>query len=177
MRLALLRERLEPGERIARGDVERSKRQALAQRATNVRSRNRIIFPSPHRHVRPRLHFLLSQKFLAYPSKLRVRLQGALNSVQHPADAEEFGRAGRVVNSCLTVLGHANGPFSKIPRIDELDGIVWLSRRQHLSGTIDAHRPIRKAVALVARADDKSWANDQSFSGKPFLGFAFRERL
>src|SRR4029077_14882900 len=71
MRLALLRERLEPGERIARGDVERTKRQALAQRAINVRSRNRIIFASPNRHVRPGLHFLLSQKVLAYPGKLR----------------------------------------------------------------------------------------------------------
>src|SRR5439155_12172048 len=81
MRLALLRERLEPGERIACGDVERSKRQSLAQRATNVRSRNRIIFPSPDRHVRPGLQFLLTQKFLAYPSKLRVRLQGTLHSV------------------------------------------------------------------------------------------------
>src|SRR5436190_4390712 len=173
MGLALLRERLEPGERIACGDVERSKRQALAQRTTNVRSRNRIIFPRPHWHVRPGLHFLLSQKFLAYPGKLRVRLQCALNSVQHPPDAEGFGRSCRVVNSCLTVLGHANGPFSKITRINELDGIVWLSRRQDVSGTIDAHRPIRKAVALVARANDKSWANDQSFSGKPFLRFAF----
>src|SRR5437016_10019708 len=120
MRLALLRERLEPGERIACSDVERSKSQALAQRATNVRSRNRIIFPSPHRHVRPGLHFLLSQKFLAYPGKLRVRLQGALNSIEHPADAERFGRSGRVVNSCLTILGHANGPFRKIACIDEL---------------------------------------------------------
>src|SRR6266700_4737361 len=177
MRLTLLRKGLKPGDRVARRYVERSKRQALAQRATNVRSRNRIIFPSPHRHIRPGLHFLLSQKFLAYPSKLRVRLQGALNSVQHLANAEGLGRSGRVVNSCLTVLGHANGPFSKITRVDELDGIVWLSRRQHLSGTIDAHRPMRKAVTLVARANDKSWANDQSFSGKPFLGFAFLERL
>src|SRR6266850_4325986 len=173
MRLALLRERLEPCERIACSVVERSKRQALAQRATNVRSRNRIIFPSPNRHVRPGLHFLISQKFLAYPGKLRVRLQGGLNSVQHSADAESLRRSRRVVNSRLTVLGHANGPFRKITRIDELDGIVWLSRRQHVSGTIDAHRPIRKTVALVARTDDKSRANDQSFSGKPFLGFAF----
>src|SRR4029077_10354565 len=108
MRLALLRKRLEPGERIARGDVERSKRQALAQRAADVRSRYRIIFPSPHRHVRPGLHFLLSQKFLVYPGKLRVRLQGPFNSIEHPADAEGFGRPGRVINSCLTVLGHAN---------------------------------------------------------------------
>src|SRR5882757_8872758 len=160
MRLTLLRERLEPGERIACSNVERSKRQALAQRATNVRSRNRIIFPSPDRHVRPGLHFLLSQKVLAYPGKLRLRLQCGLNSVQHLTDPEGFGRSGRVVNSCLTVLGHANRPFSKITRIDELDGIVWLSRRQHVSGTIDAHRPIRKAVALVARPDDKSRAND-----------------
>src|SRR5438445_9656818 len=114
MRLALLRERLEPGERIACSVVERSKRQALAQRATNVRSRNRIIFPSPHRHIRPGLYFLLSQKFLAYPSKLRVRLQGALNSIEHPTDAERFGRSGRVVDSCFTVLGHPNGPFSYI---------------------------------------------------------------
>src|SRR6478609_666242 len=81
MRLALLRKRLEPGERIACGDVKRSKRQALAQRATNVRSRNRIIFPGPDQHVRPGLHFLLSQKVLAYPRELRVRLQRALNSV------------------------------------------------------------------------------------------------
>src|SRR5436190_22733024 len=173
MRLALLRKRFEPGERIACGDVERSKRQAFAQRATNVRSRNRIILPGPHRHVRPGLHFLLSQKFLAYPSKLGVRVQGTLNSIEHPADAEGFGWSGRVVNPCLTVLGHANGPFSKITRVDELDWIVWLSRRQHVSSTIDAHGPIRKTVALVARADDKSGANDQSFSGKPFLGFAF----
>src|SRR4029077_3194995 len=84
MRLALLRKRLEPSERIACGDVERSKRQALAQRTTNIRSRNRIIFPRPHRHVRPGLHFLLGQKFLAYPGKLRVRLQGAFNSIEHP---------------------------------------------------------------------------------------------
>src|SRR5258705_2996452 len=88
MRLALLRKRLEPGERIACGDVERSKRQALAQRAADVRSRNRIIFPSPHRHVRPGLDFLLSQKFFVYPGELRIRLQGALNSIEHPADAE-----------------------------------------------------------------------------------------
>src|SRR4029453_12570423 len=167
MRLALLRERLEPGERIACGDVERSKRQAFAQRATNVRSRNRIIFPRPHRHIRPRLYFLLSQKFFAYPSKLRVRLQGALNSIEHSADAERFGRPGRVVNSFLTILRHANGPFGKITRVDELDGIVWISRRQHVSGAIDSHRPIREAIALVSRADDKSWANDQSFAGKP----------
>src|SRR5215211_6999541 len=120
MRLALLRERLEPGERIARGDVQRSKCQALAQRATNVCSRNRIIFPSPHRHVRPGLHFLLAQKLLVYPSELRVRLQGGLNSIQHRADAEGFGRSGRIVNSSLAVLDHANGPFSKITRIDEL---------------------------------------------------------
>src|SRR4030095_15881224 len=172
MRLARLRERLEPGERIARGDVEWSKRQAFAQRASNVRSRNRIVFSCPHRHVRPGLHFLLSQKLFVYPSKLHVRLQSALNSIEHPADAEGFGRSSRVVNSCLTVLGHANGPFSKITRIDKLDGIVWISRRQHVSGTIDAHRPIRKAIALVARADDQSRANDQSFSGKPFFGFA-----
>src|SRR5262245_4422081 len=112
MRLTLLRKRLEPGERIAGGYVERSKRQALAQRATNVRSRNRIIFPGPNRHVRPGLHFLLNQKFLAYPGKLRARLQRALNSIEHPADAEGFGRSSRVVNSCLTFLGHANGPFS-----------------------------------------------------------------
>src|SRR5215211_8586381 len=160
MRLALLRERLEPGERIACSDLQRSKRQALAQSATNVCSRNRIIFPSPHRHVRPGLHFLLSQKFFVYPGKLRVRLQGAFNSIEHPLDAEGFGRSGRVVNSSLTVLGHANGPFSKITSIDELDGIVWLSRRQHVSGTIDAHRPIREAVAFVARTDDKSRPND-----------------
>src|SRR5438094_2157639 len=99
MRLAFLRERLEPGERIACGDVEWSKRQALAQRATNVRSRNRIIFPSPNRHVRPGLHFLLSQKFLAYPSKLRVRLQGGFDSVEHRSNAERFGRTGCIVNS------------------------------------------------------------------------------
>src|SRR5205814_6438636 len=100
-------------------------------------------------------------------------LQSALNSIKHPGDAERFGRSSRVVNSCLAILGHANGPFSKITRIDELDRIAWISRRQHVSGTVDANRPIRKAVALVARADDNSWANDQSFSGKPFLGFAF----
>src|SRR5215831_20732953 len=177
MRLSFGWQRLEPGERIARRDIERSESQALAQRATNVRSRNRIIFPRPNRHVRPGLHFLFSQKFFANPDKLRVRLQGALNSIEHSADAEGFGRSGRVVNSCLMVLGHANGPFSKITRIDELDGIAWLSRRQHVSGTIDTYRPVRKAVAFVPRADDQSGANDQSFSGKPFLGFAFRERL
>src|SRR5439155_24750140 len=81
MRLSFLRERLKPRQRVARRDVERPKRQALTQRATDVCARNRIIFPGPHWHVRPGLHFLLSQKFLAYPSKLRVRLQGALNSV------------------------------------------------------------------------------------------------
>src|SRR5262249_29039646 len=125
------------------------------------------------RHVRPRLYFLFSQEFFIYPSKLRVRLQCALDSIEHPADAEGFGRSGRVVNSRLTILGHSNGPFSKITRIDELDGILWISGRQNVPGTIDTHRPIRKAVALVARADDKSRPNDQSFSGKPFLGFTF----
>src|SRR5215470_12995463 len=120
MRLALLRKRLEPGKRIARSDVQRPKRQALAQCASNVRSRNRVIFPRPDRHVRPRLHFLISQKFFAYPSELCVRLQGALDSIEHSADAESFGRSGRVVNSCLSVLSHADGPFSKITRIDEL---------------------------------------------------------
>ena len=177
MRLSVRRQRLEPGERIARGDIEWSERQAFAQGTTNICSRNRIIFSRPHRHVRPGLHFLLIQKFFAYPSKFRVRLQGALNSIEHPADAERFGRSGRVVNSCLAILGHANGPFSKITRIDELNGIVLLSRRQHVASTIDAHRPIRKAVALVARAHDKPRANDQSFFGKPFLSFAFGERL
>src|SRR4029079_13945425 len=81
------------------------------------------------------------------------------------------------IDACLAVLCHATGPFSKITCIDELDGIVWLSRRQHVSGTIDTHWPIRKAVALVAGTDDKPRANAQGFSGKPFLGFAFRERL
>src|SRR3954451_11659685 len=106
MRSALLRKRLEPGERIARGDIERSKRQALAQGATDVRSRNRIIFAGPDRQIRPGLHFLLSQKVLAYPGKLRVRLKRGLNSIQHPADAKRFGWSGCVVNSCLTILGH-----------------------------------------------------------------------
>src|SRR5213082_1196048 len=45
MRLALLRERLEPGERIACGDVEWSKRQALAQRATNFVRATESSFP------------------------------------------------------------------------------------------------------------------------------------
>src|SRR5262249_38891880 len=173
MRLSVRRQRFEPGERISRGDIERSKRQTLAQRATNVRSRNRIIFPGPNRHVRPALHLLRSQEFLAYPNRLRVRLQSASDPIEHAADAERCGTSSRVVDSCFTVLGHANGPFSKIPRIDELDGIVWLSRGQHLAGASDADRPICEAVGLVARADDKSWTNDQSFFGKPFLGFAF----
>src|SRR5215470_9404169 len=139
MRLSVRRQRFEPGERVARGDIERSKRQTLAQRATNVRSRNRIVFPGPNRHVRPGLHLLRSQEFLVYPDKLRVRLQGVLNSIEHPADAERFGRSGCVVNSYLAVLGHTNGPFSKITCIYELDWIAWLSWRQHISGTIDAH--------------------------------------
>src|SRR5262249_39742461 len=108
-----------------------------------------------------------------YPRKFRVRLQGALDSIEHSADVEGFGRPGRVVDSCFTVLSHANGPLSKITRIDELDGICLISRRQYVSSTIDAHRPIGKAVALVTRADDKSRTNDQSFSGKPFFSFAF----
>src|SRR5205823_7997163 len=111
-------------ERITCGDVERSKGQALTQRATNVRSRNRIIFPSPHRHIGPGLHFLLSKKFLVYPSKLRVRLQSALNSVKHPADAEGFGWPSRVVNSRLGVLDHADRPFGEITGIDELHRIA-----------------------------------------------------
>src|SRR5262249_15808173 len=72
MRLSVRRQGFEPGERIARSNVQWPKRQALAYRATDVRSPNRIIFPRPHRHVRPGLHFLLSQKFLFYPGKLRV---------------------------------------------------------------------------------------------------------
>src|ERR1700751_26616 len=124
MRLSVRRQRFEPGERMARGNLKWSERQTLAQCATNVRSRYRIIFPRPHWHVRPRLHFLLSQKLLVYPRELGSRLQGTSNSIKHPTDAEGFGRSSRFVNSCLAVLSHANGPFSKITRIDELNRIV-----------------------------------------------------
>src|SRR5262249_19356265 len=156
MRLSVRRQRFEPRERIACGDIERSKRQTLAQRATNVRSRNRIIFPRQTRYVSQGLHLRRSKEFFVYPDKLRVRLQGLLNSIQHPADAERFGGSGCVINSCLAVLGHANGPFSKITRIDELDWIAWLSWPPHISGTIPAPRPIRKDVALPPRRADHS---------------------
>src|SRR5947208_14889510 len=124
----------------------RSKRQALTQRATNVRSRNRVIFPSPHRHIRPGLHFLLSQKFLVYPSKLRVRLQGAPNSVKHPADAQGFAWPSRVVNSRLGVLDHPDRPFGEIAGINELHRVVRRTWREHFTAAIHPHRPVSEAI-------------------------------
>src|SRR5439155_22664558 len=71
----------------------------------------------------------------------------------------------------------SDGPFGEIAGVDELNRIGWRTGRENFAAAINSHRPIREAISLVARADDKPRANDQRFSGKPLLGFFFGERF
>src|SRR6266568_4410105 len=86
--LAVLRERLEPGERIARSFTKRPECQAFAECAVDLRASESALFSSPHRHVRPRLHFLPREKILRYPCESRVRFQCGFDSIEHSADTE-----------------------------------------------------------------------------------------
>ena len=87
-------------------------------------------------------------------------MERILNFVEHLTDFERLGGAGCVINSSLLVFRHADCPFGQVARVDELDRIAWLARGQHFAPAIDAHRPIRKTIGLVARSDDEARADD-----------------
>src|SRR6266446_721487 len=70
--LPLLRQRLEPGECVARSFCERPEGQAFAQPAVDFRASEPALFPSPDRHVGPRLDFLPREKIFRYPCECRV---------------------------------------------------------------------------------------------------------
>src|SRR5207244_9385054 len=106
LRLSILRKRFEPRKGVARSFSEWTKRQTFTQCAADVRSGEAAFFSCPDRHVGPWLHFLLGKKFFVHPGEGRVRLFRLLDSVKHPADAERFRRAGRVVNSGATTFNH-----------------------------------------------------------------------
>ena len=82
-----------------------------------------------------------------------------------------------MVNSGLAVLDHADRPFSEVAGINELHRVVRRTRCKNFAAGIDPHRPVCEAIGLVAWADDEPRADDQRFSGKPFLGFSFGERF
>ena len=111
MRLSILRERLEPGERVARRDIQWPERQAFVQRATDIRARNRISF-SVHTGMSDHgCTFCSVKNSSSHPRELRVRLQRIFDSVEHAANADRFGRASRIVNSSLAILDHPNRPL------------------------------------------------------------------
>src|SRR6266568_8536994 len=177
LRLSILRERFKPDERVTRRVGQRTKRQTFAQPATDARSGEAALFSSPHRHIRPRLDFLLRKKFLAHPDEVRIRFPYVFNSIEHCADAERLRRAGCVINSGLMVFTHSNRPLSQIASVDELDRIIRISRGKHFAASIDSDRPIGKAIGLIAWTDNQARTNNQRLSGKPFLGLFFRKRL
>src|SRR4029077_6779587 len=110
-RLSILRERFEPGERVARCVSERPECQAFAQGSIDLRPRESELVASPNRHVRPGLDLLLLKKLVRQPGETRVRLQCAFNTIEHGGNAERRRRAGRVINSGLAVLSHSNRPL------------------------------------------------------------------
>src|SRR6266571_7360401 len=84
--LALLRQRLEPGERIARSFTKRPECQAFAECAVDLRASESALFSGPDRHVRPRLHFVLREEIFSYPCERRTRLQSSFDPIKHSAD-------------------------------------------------------------------------------------------
>src|SRR5882724_13265129 len=98
-----------------------------------------------------------------------------LDFVEHLTDFEWLGGTGCVVNSSLAIFRHADCPFGQIARVDELHRIAWFAGGQHFASAIDSYGPISEAIARVTRTDDEARADDQRFSGKPFLDFMFRQ--
>src|SRR5919204_6729067 len=141
MRSSILREGFEPGERVARGVGKRTKRQTFTESAIDLRLGKSAILSGPDRHVGPWFNFLLRQKFFADPGEIRIRFLSGLDFIEHSAEPERFGRAGGIVNSSLAILHHADRPFGQITGINELNGISWVSGREHFAAAIDPHRP------------------------------------
>src|SRR6266542_4959486 len=94
--------------------------------------------------------------------------------VEHLTDSERLGGTGGTINPSLAILCHSNRPFRQVSRIDELNGIAWITGREHFASAVDAHRPVGEAIGLITRSDDEAWSDDQRFPGKPLLGFLFR---
>ena len=92
--------------------------------------------------------FCFSRKSAFTQVKFAFDLSAVLIPFEHFANTELFGRPGRVVNSGLAFLDHANGPFRQIARIDELHRIARIAGREHFATAIDPHRPISKAIRL-----------------------------
>ena len=75
------------------------------------------------------------------------------------------------------MLGHPNGPFREVARVDELHGVARSPRCENGAAAVDAHRPIREPIRFVARPDDQSRADDHGLAGKPLFRLGFREGL
>src|SRR6266568_1371180 len=85
--LALLRQRLEPGERVACRFGERLERQPFVECTVNFRASESALFSGPDRHVRPRLDFVLRKEIFSYPCERRTRLQSSFDPIKHSVDA------------------------------------------------------------------------------------------
>src|SRR5205085_6361916 len=163
LRLALGWLRLEPGKRIARCVGQRTKDETFAQRALNADARTACFFAArwnPHRHVRPWRHLLSFEEIGVHPCKGGVRFVRALDGIEHLADAEFLRRAGRVIDTSLALLHHANDPFSQIAAVDDLHRIAWIARREHFAAAIEPYGPVSETIALIARTYNQSGPDD-----------------
>src|SRR5438067_6755457 len=130
--LALGRLRLEPGERFARGDRQRTKGQTFGYGALDIDPAHPGFFSArrhPYRHVGPGSDLLGFEKVSIHPGEVRLRIIRALDSFEHRPYPKRLVRTGRVVDAGLAPLHHANDPFREVPAIDELHRIARIAGR------------------------------------------------
>ena len=117
------------------------------------------------------------EKFGIGPGEGCVRIQRALDPVEHAANSQLLRRSSGVVDSGRPIFRHPNGPFCQISRINELHRIARVARRQHFAPAVNPYWPIGEAVTFVAWSHNQTRANDERFLRKPLLRFLLAQRL
>ena len=90
------------------------------------------------------------------------------NPIEHLVEPERVLRTAGIERACHVMLDQVDHERRQIPHVDDLGEIRAISGRKDLAPSLDAYRPVAKAIGRISRSYDQARADD---------GVAIREGL
>src|SRR5262245_19645268 len=166
--LLLLGPGLLPRQSVANGVLESVELETLGDRTRGTDLRDSRLVALGRRPDRNLLTgpaigidgLLCQQEIATGPGDFRIGAADALARLEQLADGAETRRHGQVVFARDATLGAHAHEGGKVTHIDELDGIVRRTGRDHFATLRYAIRPIGEAVGVIPGTADVGGAND-----------------